>query len=243
MAASKPRFIHIGTGGWGQIWCSDFLHRLVVELGAAEPVAAVDTNPENLVKAERGYGISPDRCYLDAKQAFAEHEADFAVIVVPPMFHEDMIGLAVEHGCDILCEKPIADTMPAAARIYEKVTRAGRRMAVTMSHRFAQDKQTLERLVRSGEYGPLNYVVGRVAMNNRHVGDWGSPTAGLFRHHMRDPLLVEGAVHYFDVVRALAGSNARRVYATGWNPPWGEYEGDSTALILMEMENGVRGIT
>jgi predicted dehydrogenase len=30
------------------------------------------------------------------------------------------------------------------------------------------------------------------------------------------------------------------VYANAWNPPWGEYAGDSTALAVIEMENGVR---
>ncbi len=34
-------------------------------------------------------------------------------------------------------------------------------MAVTMSHRFDQDKQTLEQAIRSGAYGRLNYVIGR----------------------------------------------------------------------------------
>lgn len=47
-------------------------------------------------------------------------------------------------------------------------------------------------------------------------------------------------MHHFDILRALSGANARTVYAATWNPPWGEYAGDSTGLITMEMENGVR---
>ena len=93
--------------------------------------------------------------------------------------------------------------MAASARIYHKVTRAGRKMAVTMSHRFDRDKQTLERLVRSGAYGPVSYIVGRLALNNRRLGDWGD-----FRHRIADPLLIEGAVHQFGIIRGLAGANA-----------------------------------
>jgi predicted dehydrogenase len=228
-----PRFIHIGTGGFGRHWCRDVLSRLV-EMGTARPAAAVDVNPDHLRNAIEGYDISPSLCFTDAREAFGAVEAEFAVIVVPPARHEEMVDLALAHDMHILSEKPIADTMEACARIYCKVTAAGKKMGITMSHRFDQDKQTLQHLVSSGEVGRLNYIVCRFTHNCRKFGDWGE-----FRHRIPDPLLVEGSVHHFDIFRALAGSNAARVYARTWNPPWGEFAGDSTALITVEMENGV----
>ena len=231
---TAKRFIHVGTGGWGRYWSRTVIPHLL-ELGIAEPVAAVDVNPANLANAREGYGIAEDRCYTDPVRAFREQEADFAIVVVPPAHHEAIVDLALGAGCDILSEKPVADTMASSARILLKVTRAGRKMAITMSHRFDQDKQTLERLVRSGAYGPVNYIVGRLALNNRRFGDWGD-----FRHRIADPLLIEAAVHQFGIIRGLAAANARSVYATSWNPDWGEYAGDSTALAVVEMENGIR---
>ncbi|MGD0094443.1 MAG: Gfo/Idh/MocA family oxidoreductase, partial [Planctomycetota bacterium] len=139
------------------------------------------------------------------------------------------------HGLHILSEKPIADTMAASCRIYHKVKRAGRKMAITMSHRFDQDKQSLEAAIHSGLYGPLNYLVHRFTHNCRKFGSWGE-----FRHKIPDPLLVEGTVHHFDILRALSRSNAKTVYAVTWNPPWGEYAGDSTGLVFIDMENGVK---
>jgi predicted dehydrogenase len=56
---------------------------------------------------------------------------------------------------------------------------------------------------------------------------------------MADPLLVEGTVHHFDILRALSGADAETVYAQSWNPPWGEYAGDSTAFVTIQMTNGV----
>jgi predicted dehydrogenase len=108
-------------------------------------------------------------------------------------------------------------------------------MCVTMSHRFDQDKLSLEGQVHSGAYGPLNYVVHRFTHNCRAFGTWGD-----FRHRMADPMLVEGTVHHFEVHRALTGSNAATVYARTWNPSWGEYAGDSTVLAIVEMLNGTR---
>ena len=231
----KQRFIHVGTSGFGNYWCRTVLGRLVNELGVAEPAAAVDIVPDHLVNAHEGYGIAPDKCYTDARKAFAENEADFAVVVVPPAHHESIVNLAVKHGLHILSEKPIADTMKACCRIYKKVQAARLKMAVTMSHRFDQDKQSLERQVKSGRYGATSHIIGRNTWNNRTYASWGQ-----FRHEIPDALLVEGTVHHFDIMRALADSNAATVYARTWNPPWGEFKGDSCALVTIEMQNGVK---
>jgi predicted dehydrogenase len=112
---------------------------------------------------------------------------------------------------------------------------AGKKMAVTMSHRFDQDKQSLERLVKSGAYGKLDYVVGRNTWDCRKYPSWGA-----FRYRIPDPLLIEGTVHHFDIMRALAGSNAQTVYARTWNPRWSEFQGDAQGLIIVDMENGVK---
>lgn len=232
---NKPlKYIQIGTGGFGGYWCANVLPRLK-ELGLAEAVAAVDISPEALAFAKDQLGLPENRLYTSAEQAFAEVKADFVNIVVPPKFHEQMVDLAVANGCHILSEKPIADSMDACCRIHKKVKDAGLKMAVTMSHRFDQDKQTLEGLIKSGKYGQLNYIVHRFTHACRKFASWGK-----FRHEIPDPLLIEGTVHHFDMLRALAGSNAKTVYALTWNPPWGEYAGDSTGMIIIDMENGVR---
>ncbi len=231
----KQRFIQVGVGGFGGHWLNAVMPRLIDELKVAEAAAVADINPATLPAAMEKYHLPKEKCYTDAAKAFAENDADFAIIVVPPKFHEQIVDLALAKGMHILSEKPVADTMEACCRIRRKVKAAGRKMAVTMSHRFDQDKQSLEAAVKSGKYGPLNYLVHRFTHNCRKFGSWGK-----FRHEIADPLLIEGTVHHFDILRAISGSNAETVHAVTWNPPWGEYAGDSTGLILMEMENGVK---
>ena len=232
---SRPlQYIHIGVGGFGQHWCTIVLPRLK-DLGLAEPVAAVDINPDVLGKAKSQLGLSDGQLYRSAERALAERRADFITIVVPPARHEEMVDLAVEHGCHVLSEKPIADTMAASCRVYSKVRKAGLKMAVTMSHRFDQDKQSLERQIKSGRYGKLDYVVGRNTWTCRKKPAWGK-----FRYEIPDPLLIEGTVHHFDIMRSLTGANAKTVHALTWNPDWSEFQGDAQGLILLEMENGAK---
>ena len=233
----KPyRFIIVGTGGMGASWCRGTMPRLQ-DMGKAKAVAAMDINPDMLVHAREGLGLPPEKCYTDMKKAFAENPADFAIVVTPPAFHEDVVNMALDHDMHILSEKPITDKIESTCRIYKRVKAAGKKMAVTLSHRFDQDKQSLEREIKSGKYGPVNYVVCRFTHNCRKFASWGK-----FRHEIPDPLLIEGTVHHFDILRALTGGDAKTVYALTWNPPWGEFAGDSTGLIVIDMLNGTRAM-
>jgi len=230
------RVIQVGTGGMGNGWCRRILPPFVAS-GAIEVVAAVDLNPEVHINAREGLGLSPAQYYSGVEAAFRAHAADCCTIVVPPAHHETVVDAALRHNLDILSEKPIADTLIAACRIAEKVRRAGKKMGVTMSHRFDQDKTTLRAAVRADATGDVDHVIGRFTDDCRPWGAWGP---GLFRHQMPDPLLIEGAVHHLDILADLAGARRGAVYAETWNPRWGAYAGDTQALITMHFKNGRR---
>ena len=229
------KVIQVGTGGQGRAWCQLFLPPNVAD-GLIEVVAAVDINEAALINAQEGLGLPPEKCYTDLQRAFDETPADFCTIVTPPAFHEAIVDVALTHDLHILSEKPIADTLLGSVRIAEKVKRAGKKMGVTMSHRFDQDKTTLRQELQSGRNGQLDYLVCRFTCNMRNFGDWGAH----FRHTMEDALMIEGSVHHLDILADLAGARCDTIYAQTWNPPWGEYGGDSQGLVTMHFGNGVR---
>jgi len=226
--------IQIGLGEMGRQWCEVALPPNIDD-GLVEVVAAVDINPAALTVAQDSLGLPPEKCYTDAQKAMAENDADFCAIVVPPAHHEEVVDVALAQGLHILSEKPIADTLAASVRIADKVKRAGLKMGVTMSHRFDQDKTSFREELRSGTYGALDYLVCHLTCDLRKRGSWGD-----FRHDIPHPLMIEGAVHHLDMLADLAGAKCDTIYAQSWNPPWGEYAGDSQALVTMEFENGSR---
>ncbi len=218
----------------GRNWCEVALPPNIAD-GLIEVVAAVDINRAALPVAQETLGLRPSQCYTDLHKALAENEADFCTIVVPPARHEEVVDAALAHDLHILSEKPIADTLAASVGIAEKVKRAGVKMGVTMSHRFDQDKTSLRQELRSGRYGALDYLVCHLTSDLRKRGSW-----GVFRHEIPHPLMIEGAVHHLDMLADLAGALCDTLYAQTWNPPWGEYAGDSQALVTMQFENGSR---
>ncbi len=228
------RAILVGLGAMGEAWCRSCLPPNIAD-GLVEVVAAVDVNPDRLPVARDTLGLSDDRLFADPVLAFDRVRADFAIIVTTPDRHEEIVNLAVEHDMDILSEKPIADTLEASCRIAARVKAAGRKMGVTMSHRFDQDKTTLRRELRASRSGRLDYLVGRFTCDCRKFASWGK-----FRHEIPDALMVEGAVHHLDILADLAGAPCDTIYAQTWNPEWGEFAGDSQALVTMTFPNGVR---
>ncbi len=230
----SKRAILVGVGSWGEWWCRDFLPPLMKE-GRLEIAAVCEKDPARFAVAEQYLGVDESCCYTDVQRAFSENPADFCIIVVQPWYHEQIVDLALAHGMDILSEKPIADTLEGAVRIAGKVKKAGRKMGVTMSHRFDQDKTALRRELRSGRWGEVDYLIARFTCNLRQFGSWGE-----MRHRMEHPLIMEGAVHHLDILADLAGAPCRELYAQTWKPEWAEYAGDCNALIQMTFENGVR---
>ncbi len=167
--------------------------------------------------------------------AFAAVEADFCTIVIPPAFHREAVLHAVERGLPILSEKPIADTWPACRAIYAAVRGAGLQMQVVQNYRYYPPMLTLREVLRRGELGRVNYIIARFAKDYRAYGSWGAT----FRHEIPHSLLIEGAVHHFDMIRNLSGGDCRFLGGWEWNPAWSSAKGQFNALYTVKMDNGV----
>ena len=227
------RFIQVGTGGFGAYWCETVLPK-VREF--AQPVAAVDLSEAALMNAQKFLGLPKERCYTDLGKALLEVEADFVTVVVPPQTHEAVIEAAIDHGLDVVCEKPLGGDMAACARIYRKVTEAGRKLAVTMSHRLEVEKQTVQSLVQSGDYGKLRYLVSRLTMTRPEVRKAHSASA----ESAIPSLINNGMIHNLDTMRGVSGSDVKTVYANGWTSALSGFADGTSALAILEMENGVK---
>lgn len=227
------RYIHVGCGGWGNVW----LNRIIPQVqDVAQCVAAVDINPEALQKAGEVLGLPGEALYSDLAQALQDHEVDFVTISTSISSHLEVVKAVLQYGrgCHIVSEKPLAGNMEECVELYRSVKKAGIKFAVTFSHRYEDDKQTFERYLRSGHAGKLNYLTSRICIARNH-GNSG---------HRIDPiemLFIDGGIHNMDMIRAFTGSDAEEVYADAWNVDWEHYDkGCASAFVQMKMENGMR---
>ena len=229
--SAKYRCLMLGAGGMAGGWIRNFLPDFGDRM---EIVGLVDIDEKPLAESGDFLGLPATARFESAKEAFGAVEADFCIIVTPPWVHEEAVVLAAEKGMAILSEKPVADTWEGCVRICRAVSDAGVKMEVIQNYRYDPTMLTVRDVLRSGRLGRVNYVMGRFADDYRVFGSWGE-----FRHKIPHSLLVEGGVHHLDMLRNLAGSDVTSVGGWEWNPGWSSFDGESNAMLVMKMANGV----
>jgi predicted dehydrogenase len=235
--ADPLRYILVGAGGVGAIWARNALPRLM-QMQKAVPAAVADPSDERLQFAREYLQLTPQNCFLDPMEAMENRRADFAIIAAPTPQREKLIDAALTHDMHILCEAPITDTIQSMLKIYRRSKNSKKKFAIASSYRLDQDKQTLEHFLREPDFGKLNYLVMRFTQNMRQHGSWGA-----HRHLMSDPLLMEAAIHHFDIIRGLTDcKEAKSIYTQSWSSPWAQYRGDTAALVTIEMSNGMKAL-
>jgi len=229
--ARKKRCLMIGAGGMAGGWLHRFYPSFV---DRAEIVALVDIDRKVLNTQADFLGLAKEARFTDFRQAFARVEADYCTVVTPPWVHRACIEAACRRGMDILTEKPIADSWKDVVASYRAVKKAGVKCTVIQNYRYNPPTYTFREVLRSQRLGRLNYIMGRFQADYRGRGAWGA-----FRHEMPHALLVEGAIHHFDMLRNLAGSPCAQISGHEWNPQWSSFKGESSASYVMKMDGGV----
>ena len=221
----------IGAGGMARGWLHNFYPNFT---DRNEIVALVDIDKKVLKTQADLLGLAPEARFSDFRQAFARVDADYCTIVTPPWVHRACVEAACKRGMHILTEKPIADSWKDAVASYRAVSKAGVKCTVIQNYRYNPPTYTFRDLLRKRHLGRLNYIMGRFQADYRGRAAWGA-----FRHEMPHTLLVEGAIHHFDMLRNLAGSHCVQISGHEWNPAWSSFKGESSGSYVLKMADGV----
>lgn len=230
---SKLRALMIGAGGMAGAWIRHMLPRFADEL---EIVGLCDVVRQTLDDAADFLRLPAGARYQRMEDAFAQADADFAIVVIPPAHHKEAVLHAVRRGMHVFSEKPIADTWEASVEIYRAVAAAGRKMAVIQNYRYTPRIMTVKKVLADGVIGRPRYIMARFAADYRARNSWGK-----FRHEIRHSLLVEGAIHHFDQIRNLAGADCEWIAGREWSPAHPSFDGECMAQYVCQMTNGVMG--
>ena len=209
---------------WIRWWSDRFGDRVRIE-------ALVEVVPELLLTRGRELGLDPSRLFVDAEEAIDSVDCDFVAIATPPEFHSQAAVNALEKGIAVICEKPIASTLEGARAMLRAAATSRAPCAIIQNYRYATDVQELVRIREEGRLGRLQHIVGRFACDYRKPEYW--------RHDRNLGLFFEGAVHHFDMLRFLAGSDCEVLKGFAWNPEWSSFPDISSGLFLLRMDNGV----
>ena len=140
------------TGIVGAGYVSAYHIRAVQSLGFAEIIGIVDPDKERAEKIAREFNIASIFRSLD--ELSAAHP-DVIHILTPPALHCELTLQALEMGCHVLVEKPMAETEADCRRMVEKAREKG--LVLSVNHSARMDPIVLRALdkVREGACGDV----------------------------------------------------------------------------------------
>ncbi len=221
----KLRVVLVGCGGISNAWLDAVKDRPDVEVAGL-----VDLNRAAAEKraAERGLTGAATGADLQAMLGKIKPEAVFDCTV--PEAHRSVTVTALRHGCHVLGEKPLADTLPNARAMVAAAGKSGRIYAVMQNRRYLASIQDCRRFLESGALGRITTV---------HCDFFIGAHFGGFRDRMRHVLLLDMAIHTFDQARFLTRADAVTALAHEWNPPGSWYDHDASAIAVFEMSKEI----
>ena len=219
--------IQIGVGGMGRRWTWALRESREQGWGIAAFVDVNDAAFEWTVNEWPEMAAIPR--FTDAKRALNEIEADVAVIVTPPAFHRPVAEAAIAAGKHVLTEKPLAESMEDAKAMVAAAERAGKLLMVAQNYRYSASARAIRQKIDQGAIGRVGYA---------DVLFQKAPRFGGFREKMQYPLLVDMAIHHFDLIRYLTGGDPAEVYARSWKPEWSWFEHDPSLAMIITMKDG-----
>ena len=145
----------IGSGGKGKENTAEFLKRDNVQLVA---ICDVDGGhaAEDKRQVDTHYGNDDCRVYADFRELLSKEKLDAVHVSTPDHWHALTSIAAMQAGCDVYCEKPLANSVAEAQAVRDAAKR-GNRVLQTGSHERSNPKVRFAvELARSGRFGKLS---------------------------------------------------------------------------------------
>jgi predicted dehydrogenase len=215
-----------------------------------ELVAFCDIIIERAQRAAEQYGVDGARVYEDYKELLNKEEPDVVHICTPNRAHCEIAVAALEAGCHVMCEKPMAINEADAKKMLEAAKRTGKKLTIGYQTRFRSDAQFLKTECQKGTLGEI-YFAKAHAVRRRAVPTWG---VFLNEYEQGGGPLIDIGTHALDLTlwmmdnykpkfcvgtkyRKLAGQKGGTGNIWGdWDPE--KYTVEDSCFGFIVMENG-----
>ncbi len=189
----KIRVGIIGFGYWGPNLARNF-H----DAAESELTAIADLKEDRL---KRAHGLYPGVCLETDYHKLFDGQLDAVVISTPPATHFDIAKECMEHGLDVLVEKPMTLNSRDAQDLIELADRKDLILMVGHTFEYNSAVMALKSYIERGELGEIYYI------------DTARLNLGLFQRESN--VLWDLAPHDISILLYLLGQNPISVSAQG----------------------------
>jgi predicted dehydrogenase len=229
------------------------MHRLAARLDDRYQLVAgvLSSDPERATAKAREIDLPPDRGYTSVTRMLEEEKnreagADVIAVMTPNDSHFTYCMAALEHGFDLICDKPMTNSVEEARALHQKVRETGRIFCLTHNYTGYPMTRQARAMVAAGELGTIRLVQVEYVQGNKADESKADPTSGprswKFNPAISGPSLVMGDIgtHAHNLVRFITGLEVTEVCAEKGAIVPGRTV-DDYAGALLRLENNARG--
>lgn len=206
------------------------------EISNAELVACCDIKEDRAIAAAQKYGV---HAYVSYQEMLQKEQLDVVHLCLPHYLHSQIACYCMEHGVNVLTEKPMDISLEAAEMAVETAKRTGKKFGVILQCRYNQSAQLVKKAVTSGKLGKIltaSSVLTWTRPDSYYLesdwkGTWDKEGGGV---------IIDQAIHSIDLVNWIVDSPVESVSVSMANRGHNVVKVEDSADGLITYKNGVR---
>lgn len=177
-------------------------------------------------------------CFPRVEDLLQSMKPDLVIILTPPNAHAPLAISAIQAGCHVLVEKPMALSVSEADAMIRVANQSGKLLATVFQHRFRPEVMTARSIIGSGALGTMQRIelfdpslrTSSYFGSASWRGTWSGEGGGV---------LMNQAPHALDLLCHLVGLPQRILAMTAKLQH--SIQTEDTAHALLEWQNGAIG--
>jgi predicted dehydrogenase len=179
-------------------------------------LGVADIREERAKEAAKKYGVD----WFTDYRSLLKKKPDFVIVTTPTEIHREVALAAINEGCHVLVEKPIAYTLEDGKKIVDAAKKKGVQLMIGHIERFNPTIDVIKE--RVGKERIL--LIGAVRIGPK-------PSA----ERINTGVVADLGVHDIDIIRYITGSEFKRIEAFTSDHKSGI---EMSAVLSFEMKNG-----
>lgn len=181
------------------------------------------------------------KAYYDYKEMIDSEQLDSVHICLPHYLHSTVSIYALQHGLDVLCEKPVDISFEKALDMKAAADKSGKRLGIIFQNRYNEGTVFAKELLDSGKLGKVLGCSAELLWNRDQAyydqdewrGKWDTEGGGV---------LINQSIHTLDLMRYLMPSEVRSVTASVAHRGTTNVEVEDTAEGYVVFKDGTHGV-